>query len=276
MRELAADVTAPDTAIIAPDLGYLRTWLRIEPLIDTVEDQATAALAAHPEAQVSIIGHSMGGLIWLELLQRRPAWLARVSRLALLGTPVAGADLARIIDPFGLGIGIASDLGRDRRDMAEHVARQVPVLVLAGNTDGGSDGVIPVTSTEVQGATVIVLAGIDHVGMRTSPRVRAYLRRFWRAGPCPRLTDAVTRPLQDVLGMTTAHLRDFARARVRLELADGTTLRLWKNPAGVDHVFVADARGQCVFGGFVGWNHAQELVATIQVIERDLAAYRIA
>jgi pimeloyl-ACP methyl ester carboxylesterase len=106
MRKLGADVAAPGTTSIAPDLGYLRTWLRIEPLIDTVEEQAIAALAAHPEAQVSIIGHSMGGLIWLELLKRRPTWLARVSRLALLGVPVAGADLARIFYPLGLGIGI--------------------------------------------------------------------------------------------------------------------------------------------------------------------------
>ncbi|NTU81078.1 MAG: alpha/beta hydrolase [Chloroflexales bacterium] len=275
MRELAGSVADPGTAIIAPDLGYLRTWLRIKPLIDTVERHAVAAFAAHPQVQASVIGHSMGGLIWLELLKRHPEWLLRIPRLALLGVPVAGADLARIFDSLGLGVGIAADLGRNRRHLAERIAQQVPTLVLTGDVDGGSDGTIPITAAEVRGATMVVLAGVDHAGLRTSPRAWAYLRRFWRAGPCPRLTDAVTGPLQHVPGMTTAHLRDFPRARVALELADGTTLRLWKNPFAVDHVFVADARGQCVFGGFVGWIHAKGLVETIQSIERDLAAYRI-
>ncbi|NTW03308.1 MAG: alpha/beta hydrolase [Oscillochloris sp.] len=275
MRELAAGLATSGTRIIAPDLGYLRTWLRIAPLIDMVEREALAALAAHPEAPISVIGHSMGGLIWLELLKRHPEWLPRIVRFALLGAPVAGADLARILDPLGLGAGIAADLGRNRRHLAERIAQRVPTLVLAGDSDGGSDGTLPVMATEVLGATMIVLAGIDHAGLRTSPRVRAYLHRFWRAGPCPRLTDAVTGPLQHVPGMTTAHLRDFPRARVVLELADGTTLRLWKNPVGVDHVFVADARGQCVFGGFVGWIHAKGLMETIHSIEHDVAEYRI-
>lgn len=275
MRELASGVAAPGTRIIAPELGYLRTWLRVEPLIDTVEREARAALAAHPQATVGVIGHSMGGLIWLELLRRHPEWLPRVARLALLGAPVAGADLARILDPLGLGVGVASDLGRNRRRLAEQIAQRVPTIVLAGDSDGGSDGTLPVTATEVPGATMIVLAGVNHAGLRTSPRVRAYLRRFWQAGPCPRLTDAVTGPLQHVPGMTTAHLRDYPRARVVLELADGTTLRLWKNPAGVDHVFVGDARGQCVFGGFVGWIHAKGLTETIRSIEQELAAFRI-
>lgn len=275
MRELAASLASPGTCIIAPNLGYLRTWLRMQPLIDTVEREALAALGAHPNVPMSIVGHSMGGLIWLELLKRHPEWLPRIARLALLGTPVAGADLARILDPLGLGVGIAADLGRNRRHLAERVAQRVPMIILAGDRDGGSDGTLPVMATEVPGATMIVLAGIDHGGLRTSPRVRAYLRWFWRAGPCPRLTDRVTDPLQHVPGMTTAHLRDFPRARVALELADGTTLRLWKSPLGVDHVFVADARGDCVFGGFVGWIHAKGLGDTIQAIEHDLAAYRI-
>ncbi|NTV62478.1 MAG: alpha/beta hydrolase [Oscillochloris sp.] len=275
MRDLAAAVAPVGTVIIASDLGFMRTWHRMEPLIAQAEQEALNAFATYPTAQADVVGHSMGGLIWIELLTRHPEWLPHIRRLALLGSPVLGADLARMISLLSGNFSIASDLGRNRRNKASQIAQQIPTLVLAGDSDGGSDGTIPITSTDVPGARVIVLKGIAHADLRTSPRVHAYLRHFFAGLPIPALTDRLVEELHKVPGMTSAHLRDFLRATITLEFVDGTTLRSWKNPAGVDHVFVADARGHCVFGGFVGWIDAEGLALTIHGLKRQLAPYRI-
>ena len=138
IASLAHTIVPPETPVIAPDLGWLRTWLRIEPLIQQVEAAATKALEDYPDHAWRIMGHSMGGLIWIELLHRHPEWQFRVHSLALVGAPVGGSDLGRIIDPLGLGIAIARDLGVNRRPLAEAIAAQVPTVVIAGDSDGGA------------------------------------------------------------------------------------------------------------------------------------------
>src|SRR4051812_26436293 len=138
MQRLGAAMALPGARVIAPNLGYVRTWLRIEPLIEIAERAVQEALAEHPNARLRIIGHSMGGLIWIELLTRHPEWLARTDRLALIGCPVGGAELAGILDPLGLTI--ARDLRIDRRARAEAIAAIVPTLTIVGGLLGDHDG----------------------------------------------------------------------------------------------------------------------------------------
>jgi pimeloyl-ACP methyl ester carboxylesterase len=141
-RELARQLPLSGALLNVQDLDIAQTWLRIEPLLAQVERRAAQLLAEYPRASMRIIGHSMGGLIWIELLHQHPEWWPRTHSLVLLGSPIGGADLARIADPFGWGIGIARDLGINRRAIAERVATHVPTLVVAGDLDGGSDGVV--------------------------------------------------------------------------------------------------------------------------------------
>ncbi|HEY9666382.1 MAG TPA: hypothetical protein V6C91_06230, partial [Coleofasciculaceae cyanobacterium] len=47
--------------------------------------------------------------------------------------------------------------------------------------------------------------------------------------------------LESVPGMTRAHHRDFKSSNPIIRLRDGTAVRTWKNPVGVDHVFLADS-----------------------------------
>src|SRR3954471_5936031 len=91
MVRFGQTIASPGALVIAPNLGYIRSWLRIEPLIAQVERTVSEALAQHPEARIRAVGHSMGGLIWIELLTRHPEWLARTDRLVLVGCPVGGA-----------------------------------------------------------------------------------------------------------------------------------------------------------------------------------------
>jgi hypothetical protein len=46
-------------------------------------------------------------------------------------------------------------------------------------------------------------------------------------------------------------------------LMDGSTVRTWKNPVGVDHVFIAHRNNNMIYGGFVGWIHSQGLNSAI-------------
>lgn len=76
--------------------------------------------------------------------------------------------------------------------------------------------------------------------------------------------------LEAVPGMTTAHHRDFIRAKALIHLRDKSRLKTWKNPVGVDHVFLADPQDHMVYGGFVGWIHSAELHYAISLIKQEL------
>ena len=75
--------------------------------------------------------------------------------------------------------------------------------------------------------------------------------------------------LNNVPGMTPAHSRDFYRATPLFTLQDGSVLKTYKNPAGVDHVFIADNDEKMIFGGFVGWIHSRGLMKAICDIKKE-------
>lgn len=75
--------------------------------------------------------------------------------------------------------------------------------------------------------------------------------------------------LNAVMGITPAHHRDFNNSRCIFTLTDETQVRTWKNLLGVDHVFLADANGKMIYGGFVGWNDSEELNRAISDIQQQ-------
>jgi hypothetical protein len=274
MEYLANQLAGPHSQVIAPNLGYWRTWLRIAPLVDRVDAIASTTLAQHPHTPMRIVGHSMGGLIWLEVLHRHPEWWPQVESLVLVGSPVGGADLARMLDPLGWGIGIARDLGRSRREIGEAIATQIPTLIIRGNVDSGSDGTITGCSTQLRHAAVVELPGLSHPALRHHIQVADTIRDFWQdatqfqCDTCE-ITAQLIQRLQTVEGMTDAHQRDFYRAKVCLKLPNGITLRTWKNPLGIPHLFVASPQGEYLYGGFVGWLHTQQFWQALNEIEQD-------
>jgi len=283
---LAHTLADGTTQVLTPSLGYIKTWLRMEPLIQQVEQLALTTARRHPALPLRIIGHSMGGLIWLEVLERHPELWPQVEALVLVGSPVGGADLARALDPFEWGIGIARDLGKSRRPLAEQIAKTIPTLVIAGDIDNGSDGTITVQSTKVLGSEFVLLPGIAHAPLKNHPAVGGAIARFWstvssgQAWPPPpeplsQFVQQLTGRLQNTLGITDAHYRDFPKARPYLTFANGVTLRLWKHPLGMNHVFVACPQGECVYGGFVGLAHDAALQQTLRLLQQDYTAGRL-
>jgi pimeloyl-ACP methyl ester carboxylesterase len=269
MTELAKRVASETALIIAPDLGYVETWLRIKPLIDLVEQVATQQLQTYPEAPLRILGHSMGGLIWLEVLDRHPEWWSRVHSLVLIASPVGGADLGRLLDPLGVGLGIARDLGMNRKAIAERIASEIPMLTIAGDWLGmGGDGTIPVEATKVHNARFLCLNGLSHPAMRNHEAIAVVIRDFWKDFNIGETVvfDDVMRQIHATPGMTDGHYRDFEKAKTVVQLQNGGTVRYWINPLGIEHVFVASAEGECLYAGFVGWLHSNDLREAIAQI----------
>ena len=274
MMALAEQLAGSDDAqIVAPCLNYAMTWLRMAPLIDEVDALATATLARQPTLPLRIVGHSMGGLIWLEVLNRHPDWWSRVAFLVLVASPVGGADLGRILDPLQVGVGVAADLGKDRRPLASRIAAAVPTLSIAGDVDGGSDGTITVESTRVPNAQFVCLPDLKHATLRCHGQVVETIQSFW-AGKrlsTPLVLHPLVAQLRQIPGMTDAHLRDFARATPWHTFADGTSIGLWRSPFGIDHVFLASAQGDCLYSGYVGWLHGEDLRRELEALRADPA-----
>jgi len=273
---LASQVASPGARVVVPNLGFVNTWIRIEPLVDRVEAIALQTQAEHPEAPIRIVGHSMGGLIWLEVLARHPEWWPRVESFVLVASPVGGADLGRFVDPFEWGIGIARDLGMNRRPLAERIAAEIPTLIISGDYDGGSDEVVPVECTKFHRASYVAVHNIDHDRMKKHPAVAQIIQQFWHSAdhlcvpqPIESYCDRIIRQLQTIPGLTDAHYRGFESSVLWSRLLEGLNVRTWQNRLGIHHVFLANAAGDCLFAGFVGWPHTEELYEALWQLRTD-------
>lgn len=274
IASLAARLASPQMQVVAPNLNRLQTWLRMEPLLQQLERSVAEAIASSPEIPWRIIGHSMGGLLWLELLHRRPEWQQRVHSLVLIASPVGGADLARIIDPFGLGIGIARDLGRDRRLLAESIAAEIPTLAIASNLGNRTDGTIAIGTTQFAGCHWLGLSGIAHPHLRNHPQVEAAIRAFWGqsaiAPVASDLASQLVRKLRSLPGATDASDRFFSYSRPYLDFPEGIVLRRWHAPWQVEYIFVVDREGNGSYAGFVGWRDTSQFRSALSVLAAEL------
>ena len=78
----------------------------------------------------------------------------------------------------------------------------------------------------------------------------------------------VIQRLKTIPGMTPTNFQDFRHSTPYITLQHNIKIKMWKNPVGVDHVFVVDHSGHCCFAGFVGWIHAQGLYETLEQIRQ--------
>jgi pimeloyl-ACP methyl ester carboxylesterase len=261
-------IASPTTLVIAPDLGYRRTWLRMAPLIDTAEQAVEHALQEHPAAILRIVGHSMGGLIWIDLLTRRLDWRQRTDRLVLIGCPVGGANLAAMLDPLGLTI--SRDLIVDRRTLAEALVPSVPTLVIVGDLLGPHDGTVSHESARVADARFIRVPSSSHAGLRRSRWVTALVRAFMECtDPPPLDLDALSAQLQTVSRLRATNGQMLQMASVRYMFQEGSTIRTLKLPGHAELVFVVDGVGECHYAGGVPWRDRRGLEAAVRAIRTE-------
>ncbi|MEP0917429.1 lysophospholipase [Leptolyngbya sp. DQ-M1] len=179
IARLAHALALKDTLIVAPELHWVRTLFYLEPLIQSVQAVVSDTLSKYPDVPIRIIATSMGGVLWVELLDRHPEWWSRVHSLVLLGAPIGGSHIARKVDPFGWGIGIARDLGINRSAIAQRIAAEIPTLVVASDCGDGHDGVVTVESAVIHGAEFVCLSGVSHPDLRIHSAVMQEVWKFW-------------------------------------------------------------------------------------------------
>ncbi len=268
---LAERLLAPGDRLVAPSLNRLQTWLRIAPLVAAAERHALVVAKSDPHRQWTAIGHSMGGLIWLEILNRHPEWWGRVRALVLIAPPLGGSDIARILDPGGWGIGIARDLGCNRRPLAEKIAAAIPMQIVASDLGNGSDGTVPLGATQCDRACWVCLQGITHAQLRYRPESLPHIRSFLQAPSVSEpATDAIGRLLRQMRalpGIVDTNHSGCARAPILREFPGGLALRLRSWAGAIACVYLSDAAGRCLYSGFVGRSHVAPLQRALQALE---------
>ncbi|WP_312239163.1 alpha/beta fold hydrolase [Stenotrophomonas sp.] len=143
---------------------------------------------------VSLVGHSLGGLVALEALRQQPD--LPVSRVVCLGSPLRGSGTARSLAEHGwsLALGRSSDLLLDGLPAWEGRAR---VGLIAGSVPHGlgsllgaigeaSDGTVALDETQLPGLADHCVVPASHSGLVFSPEAARQTAAFLRDGHfCP-------------------------------------------------------------------------------------------
>jgi pimeloyl-ACP methyl ester carboxylesterase len=158
--------------------------------------QALQRFVAEADASdIHLVGHSLGGLVILDMLRRDAD--SRLRRVVLLGTPCIDSHCARRLArvagmPALLGRSINEWMARDPGTAsAPHCA--VEVGVLAGTRSVGlgrvvpglprpNDGVVTVAETCLPGAADHIVLPVAHSEMLVSPRCAAQIDAFLTSG----------------------------------------------------------------------------------------------
>ena len=154
-------------------------------------------VAAIEGAPIHLVGHSQGGLVILAMLAQ--SFEARIGRVVLLGSPVAGSHCARVLRKIRvlrwltgrvLGEWMAAPVG---------IPENIDVGMIAGTRSFGAgmlfpdlgrpnDGVVSVAETRIDGLRDHIELHLGHSAMLVSRAchraVRAFLEtgRFYRSG----------------------------------------------------------------------------------------------
>jgi pimeloyl-ACP methyl ester carboxylesterase len=133
---------------------------------DLVADRLESVAAAHPDQPVDVLAHSMGGIVTLRAALTRPHLADRLGRVVTMGSPYAGARLARLarIAPYG-PLRSAAQMAPGHHPMARMVADAAQRLVVPwASVWSAADELVPERSARaLEGDTV------THV--RTDPDV---------------------------------------------------------------------------------------------------------
>ena len=149
------------------------------------------ALARFARDTPFFVGHSLGGVLILDMLNRHPE--VQAAAAVLIGSPVRGCFAGRRLGTAELGrwmMGASRPLWEER---PARWTRAAPLGVIAGTTPlglgrafgplpGVNDGVVRVDETTVEGMTERVLLPQGHSVLVVSARVGELTARFLAAG----------------------------------------------------------------------------------------------
>ncbi len=148
-------------------------------------------LARFARGSACFVGHSLGGVLILDMLNRHPE--VEAAAVVLLGSPVRGSLSGRRLGGAALGrwmLGASRELWDER---AARWTRPAPLGVIAGTVPlglgralgglpGVNDGVVCVEETTVEGMTERALVPQGHSMLILSGRVGDLVERFLASG----------------------------------------------------------------------------------------------
>ena len=165
--------------------------------IDAILERLQEFLAARSAATVHLVGHSLGGIVLLRLLQRAAQRAPAVppGRAVLLGSPVCGSDAAARLEAVALGRAMLGRVAVDgllREPLCDWPAPR-EVGVIAGTSPVGlgrvltrftepNDGTVAVRETRFDSARDRITLPVSHMGMLMSARVAEETAHFLREG----------------------------------------------------------------------------------------------
>lgn len=184
--------------------GFDATAITYHSMRDTVDDHVAAvehklaAMRSGPQApkRIHIVGHSMGGVVALKVLERMrdPALTARIGRVVLLGAPVAGCESGAAATRM---LAVRWLLGRSADLWQSGYRLQIPAGCTVGSIagtrplglamalvalSGANDGVVKVDETRLPGLADHLVLPVSHTGMLISGSVARQCTNFLRDG----------------------------------------------------------------------------------------------
>lgn len=172
----------------APQLFSYRGRSPLEANVERLAQFARNRLAGRP---AHFIGHSLGGLLILETLNRHPEIAARSA--LLLGSPVRGCLAGRRFGKHHAGRWMMGACGPLWEEREARWRRPEPLGVVAGTLPlafgrafgrlpGENDGVVCVSETKVEGMTAHILVRQGHSLLGVSGQVGKLAERFLETG----------------------------------------------------------------------------------------------
>jgi 8-oxo-dGTP pyrophosphatase MutT (NUDIX family) len=182
-------------------VGFRSQLFRYRTVSDDLDENAAAlarCVERTPGDTVHVVGHSLGGVVAVYMLQtRRPA---RAGRVVCLGSPLRGTHSGMRLARFRWGAGLT---GRSIGDLLargglEPWSGTTDLGVIAGDLPLGfglllgplpkpHDGVVAVEETRLEGATDHLVVSLSHLALVLSRRVAAETAHFLRHGRFERI-----------------------------------------------------------------------------------------
>ena len=152
----------------------------------------TRRLAALPDQRIALVAHSYGGVVALRALNLRPD--PRVTRIVLMGAPVAGSAAGRVLaqrPAWRIALGRTAEVWE--RGPGVRVPPEARVGMIAGTRriglgrfvtrlEGENDGVVRLAETRLPGLADHLTMATSHSWMLVQPRVAHQVRTFIEHG----------------------------------------------------------------------------------------------
>ena len=146
-------------------------------------ERLAAWLGRRPETPRRFVAHSLGGIVLAHLFDRHPDLLFTDTRVVLLGSPLAGSEVAKRLARHALGRRLLAGSLVDGLDGKAPAWRAANTLMIAGTRPigpgrlvpgalhGTNDGTVAVDETRVPGLAAHECLPVNHFGLLLSPQV---------------------------------------------------------------------------------------------------------